>query len=104
MPETSSTSCGCRSSPANACFSAIRMPKSPQPGHHVDFWPPLKIFRSDTGHLPHHRHHHLVWRERPSIVLVDLLVRLAAGQAAQHMGKLTGEVLLHHDHPTNLGD
>src|SRR5829696_9039850 len=114
MPETSRTSWGWRSSPASACFNAIRMPKSPQPGHHVDFWPPLKILRSDTGHLPgagpgypngaiagrrvEHRGDDLVGRDRAAVVLVDALVGLAAGEPPQHVGELAGEVLLDHDH------
>src|SRR3712207_7795750 len=94
MPETSKTSCGCRSSAANACLIAARMPKSPQPGHQVDFWPPLKIFSSDTRHLPDAGRdpdgaghvdappdaflvvddhlEDLVGRDRPAVVLVDL--------------------------------
>src|SRR5687767_13884699 len=111
------TSWGLRSSPASACFRAIRMPKSPQPGHHVDFWPPLKILRSDTGYLPglragdphraaagrpvEYRRDHLVRRDWPSVVLVHSEIGLPAGQAAQDVGKLAGEVLLDHDHPSD---
>src|SRR5918998_684338 len=120
MPETSSTSCGCRSRAANACLIAARMPKSPQPGHQVDFWPPLKIFSSDTRHLPDaqgatdpnapnvpflvvdDRRDDLVRRDRPSVVLVDLAIRFAPGQAAQHVGELAGVVLLDDDHLADL--
>src|SRR6266516_3901488 len=102
MPETSITSCGWRSSPASACLMEARMPKSPQPGHQVDFWPPLKTFRSDMDYLLGDGGDDFVRRERPSVVLVDPPVRLAAGQAAQDVGKLAGVVLLDHDHPPDL--
>src|SRR4051794_14501311 len=102
MPDTSSTSWGCRSSPASACLTAIRMAKSPQPGHQVDRSPPLKILRSDTDHLLRDDLDDLVRRDRPAVVLVDLLVRLATGQAAQDVRELAGEVLLDYDHPLDL--
>src|SRR5919202_660481 len=101
MPDTSSTSCGWRSSPASACLIAARMPKSPQPGHQVDFWPPLKIFSSDIDRLPNHGRDDLVRRDRPPVVLIDPLVGLASGQTAQDVGELAGVVLLDHHHPAD---
>src|SRR5437867_2451758 len=108
MPETIRTSCGCKSRPASACLTAIRMAKSPQPGHQVDLSPPLKIFRSDTRHLPdagplaENVGDDLVWRDRSSVVLIDLPVGLPTGQPAQDVGKLASVVLLDDDHALDL--
>src|SRR5919202_3901727 len=102
MPDTSSTSWGCRSSPASACLMAARMPKSPQPGHQVDLSPPLKIFSSDIRHLPGERCDHLVRRDRSPVVLVDSLVGLPTGQPAQVVGELAGVVLLDDHHPPDF--
>src|SRR3954470_24480932 len=98
MPDTIMHSCGWISSIASDCFTAFRMPKSPQPGHQVDFSVLLKSLTSsmdlDLRHdLAPYGGHDLVGRDRPAVVLQNRLVHRLAGVGSQNLAELAREVL-----------
>src|SRR4051794_7479970 len=107
MPETMTHSCGWISSIASACLMAFRMPKSPQPGHQVDFSVLLKSLTSSidldlrTGLAPA-RGDDLVGRDRSTIVLQDGAIHRLASVGTQHVTELAGEVLLDQDQRLRL--
>src|SRR5712692_4244644 len=84
---------------ASACFTAARMPKSPQPGHQVDFSVLLKSLTSSMyldlrAGFASHAGDDLVCRDRASVVFQNRLVHGLASVGAQHIAELAGEVLL----------
>src|SRR4051794_10127816 len=99
MPETNITSCGCRFAITNACLIAFRIPKSPQPGHHVGFSGLLKTLISSNGlvssigkNLTLDCRDDLIRRDRTPIVFIDSPVDVATGVLANDVRELAGVV------------